>query len=126
MTANSTELFSDLSLEQLYSGVFKKLISLIYSKPGCKMAFSFTGPQLEWFEEKHPEFLQLLKELVAKKQVELMGGGYYNPPFPLLFPIDRTGQIESLTAEKFCSIRISSISGYIPFSLISIINIWSI
>lgn len=118
MTANSTELFSDLSLEQLYSGVFKKLISLIYSKPECKMAFSFTGPQLEWFEEKHPEFLQLLKELVAKKQVELMGGGYYNPPFPLLFPIDRTGQIESLTAE------IRRLTGKKPRGLSLFPSIW--
>ena len=49
--------------------------------------------------DKHHQFVQLLRELISKKQVELLGGGYYNPVLPLLFPVDRTGQIEQLTAK---------------------------
>ena len=36
----------------------------------------------------------MLAELVNRKQVEILGGGFYEPIFPLIMPIDRVGQIE--------------------------------
>jgi len=99
LTVNTTVLSTASSMEQQYQAIFKKLISYLYKTPDFKITFSFSGPQLEWFEKKHPEFIAILKELISRKQVEIMGGGYYNPVFPLLSPIDRTGQIELLTSE---------------------------
>ena len=43
-------------------------------------------------------FLQILRELTSRHQVEVLGGGYYSPIFPLLFPVDRSGQIEKMSA----------------------------
>lgn len=106
------------SLESKYQNVFKKLISCIYSNPSSKMAFHFSGPQIEWLEKEHPEFLQLLRELVAKKQIEMVGGGYYNPVFPLLFPVDRSGQIELLTAE------IRRLTGKRPRGMNLLASVW--
>lgn len=99
LTLNALALSTASSLEQQYSGVLKKIISYLYANPASAFTFSFSGPQLEWLDKNHPEFLQLLKELVARKQVEVLGGGYYNPVFPLLSPVDRTGQIDLLTSE---------------------------
>ena len=48
-------------------------------------------------KKKNPEFLEILKKLVDRKQVELIGGGFYNPVFPLLFPMDRSGQVDLLS-----------------------------
>lgn len=96
---DSTINSSSSDIERIYQNVFKKLISFLYEKPYSKMTFSFTGPQLIWLEKNHPEFLQLTHELIHRKQVELIGGGYYSPVFPLLFPVDRSGQIELLTSE---------------------------
>jgi hypothetical protein len=39
----------------------------------------------------------LMKDLVARKQVELLGGGFYEPLLPLLPLPDKIGQIEMLT-----------------------------
>ncbi len=98
LVANSSNYSHSDNFEHQYQSIFKKLLSFLYSHPRYKMSFSFSGPMFSWLEKKHPEFLQILGELVAKKQIELLGGGYYNPIFPLIFPIDRSGQIELLTS----------------------------
>ncbi|MBQ7159307.1 MAG: DUF1926 domain-containing protein, partial [Treponema sp.] len=86
-------------LEQKYQRLYKKLISFLYANPACKFTFSFYGTFFSWLTKKHPEFVQLLKELLARKQIEVLGGGYYNPVFPLLLPMDRSGQIEMYGSE---------------------------
>jgi hypothetical protein len=55
------------------------------------------GPFTEWIERYHPEFLIILNEMMARKQIDIIGGGYYSPLFPLIPPSDRVGQIEMLT-----------------------------
>lgn len=87
------------SNEKLYQTALKPLISYLYAHPHFRLALHFSGVQLDWLSKAHPEYTQLLRELVGKKQVELLGGGYFNPAFPLLFSQDRSGQIELLTAQ---------------------------
>ena len=60
---------------------------------------SFLGNQLTFYKKHHLEFIDLIGQLTNRKQLEILGGGYYNPIFPLLFPQDRSGQIELLTSE---------------------------
>ncbi len=85
-------------LEKNYQKVYKPLITFLYAHPRVNFSFSFSGSQLEFLQQKHPEALQILRELTGRNQIEILGGGYYNPIFPLLFPIDRSGQIEKLTS----------------------------
>jgi 4-alpha-glucanotransferase len=99
LTVNSTVLFPTDSYEQNYETVYKKIVTFLYTHPRYHFSFSFSGNQLEWIQKVHPEFLDIISELLSRKQIELLGGGYYNPVFPLLFPLDRSGQIERLTAE---------------------------
>ena len=80
--------------EELYEKSVKKLIGLLYSNPRIFATISFSGVMLEWYEKKHPEVIDVLKELTSRKQVEILGGGFYNPLLPLLLPVDRLGQIE--------------------------------
>ena len=82
-----------------YDSVYKELLSFLFQNPKNKMLFHFEGESLEWLEKNHPEFLQILAKLIDRKQIEILGGGFYNPILPLIFPIDRTGQIEKLTSE---------------------------
>jgi hypothetical protein len=99
LAANSTVVFPVEDYEQNYESVYKKTAAFLYAHPHCHLTFSFSGKQIEWIQKKHPEFLDIMSELLGRKQIEILGGGYYNPVFPLLFPLDRTGQIEMLTAE---------------------------
>ncbi|MDD5789284.1 MAG: DUF1926 domain-containing protein [Spirochaetia bacterium] len=118
LTPNSTVHSTSLTFEQLYQKIYKKLISFLYQDSSAKFTFAFDGPQLEWFEKEHPEFLQILHELVARKQIEVLGGGYYNPVFPLLSPVDRTGQIELLTVE------LRRITGKRPRGISVLSSVW--
>jgi hypothetical protein len=86
-------------IEQDYLDVYKPAVQFLYSHPSFCMEFSFTGPQLRFYRKNHPEFIEILEQLINRKQIEVLGGGFYNPVFPLLYPMDRSGQIEMLSAE---------------------------
>ena len=83
--------------EITYNKTLKKIISFLYNHPKVCFTFYFPGFVFEWLEKNHAEFITLLSELVNRKQVEVLGGGYYEPNFPLIMPIDRVGQIEMNT-----------------------------
>lgn len=87
------------NFEKLYSSSFKKLSSFLYDNSKFGFSFYFSGMYFEWLEENHKEFFVLLSELTSRKQIEILGGGYYDPLFPLIPPVDRIGQIEKLTTE---------------------------
>lgn len=90
---------TDASLAACYHDVYKPAAKFLLKHPEFKMAFSFNGIVLSFLRKHYPEFIEILQELTARKQVEMLGGGYYDPAFPLLFPMDRTGQIELLSSE---------------------------
>lgn len=85
--------------EKKYNSVYKNLVSFMFDQPSCRFAVSLSGHFISWIDKEHSEFHQILSKLIGRKQTELLGGGYYNPIFPLLFPQDRTGQIDLLTSE---------------------------
>lgn len=86
------------ALEKEYQKIYKPLAKFLYSHSLFRLFFSFNGPQLEFYRKKHPEFIELLQKLIERKQIEILGGGYYEPVFPLLYPRDRSGQIELLSS----------------------------
>ncbi|MBR7064258.1 MAG: hypothetical protein IKI31_03845 [Treponema sp.] len=85
--------------ENVYQNLFKKCIRFLYSTKDFSMFFSFTANQLQFLKKKHPEFIDLCQELISRNQIEILGGGAYNPIFPLLFPVDRKGQIDELSTQ---------------------------
>lgn len=85
------------NIEQLYQSSYKKLLTFLYSHPKFQFTFHLSGPFLEWLSKYHEEVIELLSELSNRKQTEFLGGGYYDPLFPLILPVDRAGQIELLT-----------------------------
>ncbi len=84
--------------DECYQKVYKQFLAFLYSHPKFPLTISFTGEQLSYYEETYPEAIQILRELTSRHQVEVLGGGYYSPIFPLLFPVDRSGQIEKMSA----------------------------
>ena len=80
-----------------YQKFYKPLISSLYNMPDFLFTLSMSGTLIEWMERNHAEFFMILNEMVARKQIDILGGGYYSPFFPLIPPADRVGQIELLT-----------------------------
>ena len=98
--AGSSSLLShDAEFEAKYQSIYKNIVSFLFDKPGSRLAVSLSGPLLSWIDKRHPEFTRLLSKLIGRRQTEILGGGYYNPVFPLIFSKDRTGQIELMTSE---------------------------
>ncbi len=83
--------------ENNYIQNIKPFITALYRYPRVPALLHYSGPVYEYLLQEHGEFFMLLEELVNRKQVEILGGGYYEPMFPLLSLTDRIGQIEKLT-----------------------------
>ena len=88
---------SDEEMETFYQAAVKPLVSVAYQFPDVPLTLFFPGPLLEWLQNQHSEYVTALSEMIKRKQVEVLGGGFYEPLLPLIPPTDRLGQIEELT-----------------------------
>jgi alpha-amylase len=88
---------SEEQFEQAYQYSYKPFLTVLYKYPKVKTAIHFSGVLLEWFESSHPEYMMLINEMVKRRQVELIGGGFYSPALPIIPSKDRVGQLEQLT-----------------------------
>ncbi len=84
--------------EDDYDSLLKPLFSFLYANPSFLFSFSFSSGLFNFLEKKHPESLEILRELYARRQVEFLGRAYHDPILPLLFPIDRSAQIEKMNS----------------------------
>ncbi len=89
---------SENSSAILYKTAYKPIASFLYANPDFPFSFFFSGPVLEWLQKAHKEYFVIIEELINRKQVEILGGAYYNALLPLLPHLDRVGQIEFLNA----------------------------
>lgn len=78
---------------------YKLLGQFLYANPDFRLSIYLEGNEIFFLKKNHPEFIKLLQDLSQRKQLEFIGGGFYNPLFPLLSAKDRVGQIEALTSE---------------------------
>jgi len=83
--------------ELTYQRSWRPFLSSLYKFQNIAAVLYYSGVVLQWIEENHPEFLLLLEEMAGRKQIELLGGGYFSPLFSALQPSDKVGQIEMLT-----------------------------
>jgi hypothetical protein len=83
--------------ESVYDGKLKPFISNLYKYPRIQTALHYSGVLLNWVERSHPELLMLIEDMVVRRQVELLGGGFYEPMLPLIPLQDKIGQIELFT-----------------------------
>lgn len=88
---------SEASFEVRYQSCWRPYLSVLNRFPELSSVLHYSGSVLAWLELRHPEFLMLLDDMLQRKQVELLGGGYFSPLLSLLPPSDRLGQIELLT-----------------------------
>jgi hypothetical protein len=86
-------------LEKDYQTVYKPLIKFLYTHPEISFSFNCTGNQIKFYKKRKNEILTILKQLIEKQQIEVLGGAYYDAILPLLYPADRNGQIDLLSTE---------------------------
>lgn len=88
---------SNRMFELTYQSSLRPFLSSLCKFPNVYAMLYYSGTVLQWIEENHPEFLILLEEMVNRRQLEMLGGGFFSPMLSALQPSDRLGQIEMLT-----------------------------
>lgn len=87
----------DHVFEDVYQKSYKPFLETIEKFPSIKVTQHYTGILLEWLIKHHPEFIEKLKYAIARQQVELLTGSYYEAILSVIPPRDRIHQIEKLT-----------------------------
>lgn len=85
------------AFETIYQSCYRPFLSALNRFPEIQASLYYSGSLLKRFEARHPEYLMLLEEMSARRQIELVGGGFYAPILPLIPASDRLGQIEMMT-----------------------------
>jgi hypothetical protein len=87
--------FEDV-FERAYAQSYLPFVEVLERHPAIRVGLHYTGSLLEWFEQTHPEYFERLRALVARGQVEIVGGGFYEPILVAIPPEDRREQITRL------------------------------
>ncbi len=80
-------------IEDVYEKAYEPLIGALERHPTIRLALHYTGPLLHWMADERPESIDRLRALVARDQVEILGGGMYEPILVALPERDRLGQL---------------------------------
>ena len=83
----------------VYDAAYRPMLDALDRHPGVRLALHYTGPLLDWLGDERPEFIERLAGIVARGQVELLGGGYYEPVLASLPERDRVGQLRKMADE---------------------------
>ena len=83
---------------EVYDRAYLPLLEALERHPGVRLSLHYTGPLLEWLAAERPEFLARLGVLVARDQVELLGGGLYEPILASLPEQDRIDQLTRMAS----------------------------
>jgi 4-alpha-glucanotransferase len=88
--------FDDV-IERAYAQSYLPFLQTLSHHPSIRIGLHYTGSLLEWIEKAHPEYFDDLRVLVNRGQVELVGGGFYEPILVAIPPRDRHEQITRLS-----------------------------
>lgn len=98
----------DEIIEKAFDKCYMPFLETLANFPRVKIAFHISGHLMEWALEKREHFIELLKELHKRGNVELLGGGLYEP---ILSSIPKEDAIDQL---KLFSEFIESVFGERP------------
>jgi len=82
-----------------YEKAYRPFLDVLECHQSIRFAFHNTGCLLDWIAERHPDYLDRLRALVANGQAEILGGAYYEPILPVIPDHDKIGQMR-LMSEK--------------------------
>lgn len=82
--------------EEHYRKAYLPMVEALERHPGVRVGLHYTGSLLDWLRETHPDLIDRVRALADRGQVELVGGGFYEPVLAVLPEVDRVGQVRAL------------------------------
>ncbi len=86
-------------IEDVYEHAYEPMLGALEGHPAVRLGLHYTGPLLKWLAANRPEALDRVRALVERGQVEILGGGYYEPILITLPDRDRHGQLTRMADE---------------------------
>src|SRR6478752_6200856 len=86
-------------MAEVYDLAYEPMVAALDRHPHVRLSLHYSGPLLDWLRAERPEFIERLSALVARDQVEIIGGGYYEPVLASLPERDRIGQARRMSEE---------------------------
>ncbi|MFZ0214175.1 MAG: alpha-amylase/4-alpha-glucanotransferase domain-containing protein [Candidatus Acidiferrales bacterium] len=87
--------FDDV-IERAYQSSYLPFVQLLSRHPLVRVGLHYSGGLLEWIEARHPEYFKDLNQLVEREQIEMAGGGFYEPILIAIPTEDAREQVERL------------------------------
>ena len=84
---------------EVYDQAYAPMIDALERHPGVRLSLHYTGPLLTWLGKERPDAIERLRTLVKRDQVEILGGGFYEPVLASLPERDRIGQLTRMADE---------------------------
>jgi alpha-amylase len=84
--------------ESAHHDSYGPFLDLLEQYPEIPVSLHTSGCLMEWLVERKPGYVDQLRRLVARGQVEILGGGFYEPILPMIPARDRFGQIRTYSA----------------------------
>lgn len=85
------------NFENVFREAFEKcydpFLEFLEGHPHLRVCLHYSGCLFDWFEAREKQFLKRLARLVRLNQVEILGGGYYEPILPLIPEPDAVQQL---------------------------------
>jgi len=81
---------------EVFEQAYKPMVEALARHPSVRIGLHYTGPLLEWLRAERPGFIADLRALVEREQIEILGGGLYEPVLASLPERDRIGQLERM------------------------------
>ncbi len=86
----------DHVFDESFRKCYLPFLKVLKDHPGIRISLHTSGPLWDYSMEKIPEYIELVKELTDRNQIELLGGGYYEPLLPIIPERDAVGQVEMM------------------------------
>ena len=86
-------------IEDVYEHAYSPMLGALERHPGVHLGLHYTGPLLQWLTAHRPEAIAQIRRLIDRGQVEIVGGGYYEPILVTLPDRDRHGQLVRMSDE---------------------------
>jgi len=84
-------------VDDAHERCYKPFLHVLHRYPEFKFAVHFSGWLLDYLFRKYPQDMGLLREMVARGQVEMFGGGDTEPVLAVIPYRDRIGQMNKLS-----------------------------
>ena len=81
-------------IENAYQKAYLPLLQTISKYPEIKSSLHISGSLLMWLQDNHPEYLEQIVTLYTRKQLEIIGGGFYEPILAAIPDRDKERQIQ--------------------------------